>query len=548
MAKKKSISDERSKVLDAQEAGTAESEVHHQTDDITDSNNRYNELFNFNLPPLWLYDLETLAIINVNKKAELNYGYSRDEFLNMSVPDLIPCDIHSMVIDEYKSVKPEAHQLTEGQHQRKDGSIVDVEISWSRVDYHGRAAVLIMAQDITRRKQAESDLRIIEERYSAFVKQSSDAIFLFELSDSPVDVNLSINEQIDWLYQKAVITECNKTFARSHGYDFPAEMQGLRIGQIFPRLARENLQYLRSFIENNYHISQVETKELNKEGSVTYFLNSLMGVVENEELIRIWGAKQDISRIKKVEAEIRLLNKELEQRVLDRTNDLLMVNKELESFSYSVSHDLRSPLRAINGFTSLLRQNYSGNLDEKGRKFLEVIMSNTMKMENLIADMLRLSRISKYELNRTSVSMKELFITTFNELPLVPEKEKIILKIGELPDADVDVSLLKIAISNLLSNAVKFSSREKEQVIEIGYINKTMNAYFIRDNGVGFPMADAPRLFDVFKRLHHADEFEGTGVGLAIVHRIIQKHSGKIWAESEPGQGATFYFSVGPIQ
>lgn len=546
--KKKSISDQSNKMPDAHEVGTSEAEVNHQTDDLSDSDNRHNELFRFNLPPMWLYDLETLAIINVNKRAELNYGYSRDEFLNLSVMDLLPRGSHSTVIDAYKSVNPEDHQPTEGQHRKKDGTIVDVEISWSRVDYAGRAAVLIMVQDITPRKLAESDLRLIEERYSAFVKQSSDAIFLFELSDSPIDVNLSINEQINWLYEKAVITECNKTFAQSHGYGSPEEMQGFRIGQIFPRLARENLQYLGSFIENNYHISQIETKELNKEGSVTYFLNSLIGVVENEKLIRIWGAKQDISRIKKVEAEIRMLNKELEQRVLDRTNDLLLVNKELESFSYSVSHDLRSPLRAINGFTSLLKQNYSGNLDEKGRQFLNVIMSNIMKMENLIADLLRLSRISKYELNRTSVSMRELFIHTFNELPLDPQKEKITLKIGELPDADVDVSLLKIAISNLLSNAVKFSSKEKEQVIEIGYVNQTKNAYFIRDNGVGFHMADASRLFDVFKRLHHADEFEGTGVGLAIVHRIIQKHSGKIWAESEPGQGATFYFSVGSGQ
>lgn len=547
MVKKRPIPGVSSKTHQAKKGGTADAGFNNPTNGLLETDHPNHDLFGFNLAPMWLYDLETLAFIDVNKKAELNYGYTRAEFLNMSVTDLIPPDRVSMDGKEYRSVNPTDPPSREGLHQRKDGTVLDVEISWSRTDSNGRAAVLIMAQDITRHKQTENELRHIEERYSAFVKQSSDAICLFEIGNSAVDVHLSLNEQIDALYEKAVIGECNKTFARSHGYDTPEEMQGFRIGQIFPRLARENLVYLSSFIENNYNISHIETKELNKDGSVTYFLNSLLGVVENRKLVRIWGSKQDISRIKKAEAEIRLLNKELEQRVLDRTNDLLMVNKELESFSYSVSHDLRSPLRAISGFTSLLQQNYEGQLDEKARKFLEVIISNTQRMEELIADLLRLSRISQQELNRTGTSMKQLFIQAFDELPLEAKKEKITFVVGELPDALVDASLLKIAITNLLSNAVKFSSKKKEPVIEIGYVNHSLNAYFIKDNGVGFQMTEAARLFSVFKRLHHADEFEGTGVGLAIVQRIIQKHGGRIWAESEPDQGATFYFSIGSI-
>lgn len=520
-------------------------ELKHAREAIIDSEKRYRELFNSNPNPMWVYDLETLQFLEVNKTAELNYGYSRDEFLTLSLKDIRPKEEIDKLIRDIEQDRTDYQRSGEWKHKRKEGTIFDVEITSHMIEFNGRQATLVMAQHITRRKQAEEELRLSEERYSAFVKQSSDAICLFELSHAPIDTQLPVNEQIDLLYKNALIAENNKTFALSHGYTDPNEMNGLKIGQIFPRLAKENVAYLRGFIENGYNVSQVETKELSKDSSVTFFLNSLTGSVENGRLVRIWGAKQDISRIKKAEEEILILNKELENRVEERTRELVMANKELESFSYSVSHDLRAPLRAISGFTNIIKTDYADKFDTEGQEFLHTILSNTRRMGELIDDLLRLSRISKQELSKNVVSMKELFANVFEELTQSAHNKNVNFIMGEIPKANIDSPLMKIAISNLLSNAIKFSSFENQQNIEVGItkINKK-TAYFVKDNGVGFNMAYAGKLFDVFQRLHRVDEFEGTGIGLAIVQRIVHKHGGEIWAESEVGKGATFYFTL----
>jgi len=512
---------------------------------LADSEKRYHDLFDSNPLPMWVYDLKTLALLEVNETAMINYGYSREEFLQMTLKDIRPEEEIIRLIDDVGKNRPEYQKSGEWKHQRKDGTLLDVEITSHIIDYKGKKSVLVLSQDVTERKQIQSELRKSEERYSAFVKQSSEATCLFELEHAPVDTQLPVETQIDLLYEHAVITENNKTFATSHGYNDPAEMNGIKIGQIFPRLAKENLNYLRSFITGNYSTSQVETKEMSKDGSVTYFLSSLIGSVEDGHLVRIWGTKQDISRIKQVEAEIRLLNAELEQRVIDRTNELMVANKELESFSYSVSHDLRAPLRAISGFTNILKEDYSAQLDAQGKKYMETVLANTKRMGELIDDLLRLSRISKQGLNKSNVKMKELIENVYSELSSSTPTDKIKLTIGSLPVAHADSPLLKIVLTNLLSNAIKFSSKKREQIIEFGgKSNAKECVYYIKDNGVGFNMAYSSKLFDVFQRLHRTDEFEGTGIGLAIVRRIIHKHGGQVWAEAEIDKGATFYFSI----
>lgn len=512
---------------------------------LEESEKKYRDLFDSNPVPMWVYDLKTLEFLEVNQTAINNYGYSRDEFLQMTLKDIRPRGEIEKLINDLRNKRQDFQKSGEWKHQYKDGTLIDVEITSHVIEYQNRKASLVMAQDITQRKLIQAELRKSENRYSAFVKQSSDAICLFELEHAPIDTQLPVETQIDLLYEHAVITENNKTFANSHGYSDPDEMKGLKIGQIFPRLAKENLHYLRSFINNNYSTSQIETMELIKDGSVSFFLNSLIGSVEDGKLIRIWGAKQDISRLKKAEQEIRLLNQELEKRVEERTKELLMANKELESFSYSVSHDLRAPLRAISGFTNLIKEDYADKLDNEGNEYLKTVLDNTRRMGELIDDLLRLSRISKQGLNKSLISISDLFKNVFDELTYETKKDKITFTVNPLPEAMVDSSLMKIALTNILSNAIKFSSREKEQVIEVGFLDTNGElSYFVKDNGVGFKMAYVGKLFEVFQRLHRTDEFEGTGIGLAIVKRIIHKHGGKIWAESEIGQGATFYFSI----
>ena len=405
--------------------------------------------------------------------------------------------------------------------------------------------VIHIAMDITSRKRMEEALRISEERYRAFVRQSSEAICLFEIEHVPIDITLSMDAQIDLLYAHAVIRECNQIFAVSHGFHRPQEMFGYKIGQIFPRLAKENVDYLRNFIENGHNISDVETKELFRDGTIKYFLNSLIGQIENERLVRIWGAKQDITRIKKAEEEIRKLNTELEQRVQSRTAQLESVNKELEAFTYSVSHDLRAPLRAIDGYSRILSEDFGADLNVEGRRICAVISESARNMGKLIDDLLSFSRLGRTEMNLSPVDMATLARSIFFELTRPEARNRIDFLVGELPPNVADPPLIRQVWVNLISNAVKFSSKKQRAVIEVSAEQQGNEViYSVRDNGAGFDMQYSGKLFGVFQRLHSTKEFDGTGVGLAIVQRIIHRHGGRVWAQGEVGKGAAFHFTI----
>jgi len=257
-------------------------------------------------------------------------------------------------------------------------------------------------------------------------------------------------------------------------------------------------------------------------------------------------AFRDISRRKVDEHEIRKLNDELEERVAHRTEQLAAANQEMETFTYSVSHDLRAPLRHISGFSKLLTEEFGATLPPDGQHLLQRIQEGTRRMGLLVDDLLNLGRIGRHEVRRQVTGLNSLVNETIPDLAPEYEGRQVEWKIGSLPFVECDPGLMRQVLQNLLSNAVKFTRPRTHAVIEVGQRNEDGTpVVFIRDNGVGFNVKYADKLFGVFQRLHRQEDFEGTGVGLATVQRILQKHGGRIWAEAELGQGATFYFTVG---
>jgi len=246
------------------------------------------------------------------------------------------------------------------------------------------------------------------------------------------------------------------------------------------------------------------------------------------------------------EERLRQLNAGLETRVRERTTQLEAANKELEAFAYSVSHDLRAPLRGIDGWSLALAEDYAGQLDARAHEYLDRVRSEAQRMGLLIDALLQLSRFTRAEMERDTVDLTSVAHTVAARLREAHPGRRIEFQIAPALTADGDARLLEIALTNLLGNAVKFTGPRDHARIEFGQMEcEGERAFYVRDNGVGFDVPFASKLFGAFQRLHKASEFPGTGIGLATVQRIIHRHGGRVWAEAQPGQGATFYFTIG---
>ncbi len=257
------------------------------------------------------------------------------------------------------------------------------------------------------------------------------------------------------------------------------------------------------------------------------------------------AVQRELAERQRAEAQIRQMNEELEQRVADRTAALEAVNRELESFSYSVSHDLRAPLRAINGYARLILEDHAGALEADGRELLGRVVESGNRMDQLINQLLGFSRLGRKPLEKQVVILEEMIKHSIDALAPEINGREIEWTVGDLPPVEADPVLLQQVFANLIGNAVKYTSKREQAQIEIGSkLQGGELVFFVRDNGVGFDMRYAENLFGVFQRLHRQDEFDGIGIGLAMVKRIVERHGGRVWADSRPGEGATFFFTL----
>lgn len=272
----------------------------------------------------------------------------------------------------------------------------------------------------------------------------------------------------------------------------------------------------------------------------TEYYQALMNLLDDFNM-----EKERLGQLQKASMNI-LEDVEAERQKVEQSKQLLeLANKELEAFSYSVSHDLQAPLRAINGFAQAVIEDYYSQLDAEGQRYLRLIQDNSTLMGQLIQDLLSFSRLGRQQINRSEINMEKLAQEVFEGLKVEFPDRTIQLKLNFLPQAKGDPMMMRQVFVNLLSNALKFTRLRDVAIIEVGYCQEEKEGfYYIKDNGVGFDMRYVDKLFGIFQRLHTTEEFEGTGVGLALVKRIVNRHGGRIWAEGVVNQGACFYFTL----
>ena len=490
------------------------------------SESPYRSLFADNPQPMYVYDPQTLGFLAVNAAAIAQYGYTEAEFLQLTVPHLRPEAERAVWRRDLMNRPFRGQQRHNSGHQRKSGELLDVESFGNDLVFQGKPARVVLAVDVTEHRRAVLDLRRSEARFRDLTELSA-----------------------DWFWEQ----DENFRFVGMKGSPFPllvppySGILGKTRWDLPGAPVQGTWEDHRRLLERHEPFHEFEVRRIGEDGSPLVLSLSGAPVFDDDGRFSGYrGVGRDVTERRRAEAEVERLNGELEERVRRRTAELEAANAELEAFSYSIAHDLRSPLTSIDGFSHTLDELYGGVLGDPGRHYLGRIRAGVRQMSDLTDAMLSLARLSRVKLRSESVDLAALARSTMAQLRETQPQRDATLDAPEHLLARGDPRLLAQIVANLVGNAWKFSGSKPQTRITLASRtgDQGETVYYVADAGAGFDMAYAGRLFGAFQRLHAASEFEGTGIGLALVQKIVSRHGGRIWAESRPGCGATFFFTL----
>ena len=525
---------------------------------VIESELKLKAIFNSTNESIIIHDATTGKIVDCNDRTLEIYGYStKDELFGLGVGD-ISLDQHpytnEMALRIIQETIEKGVQTFEWIARKRDGSKLWVEVSLRYFELIGEKRILAVVRDVSERKRMETLLREQEEIFTHLMENSP--VFVFFKDENLRAMMLSKN------YEQLLNRPLNEILGKTMDELFPSELA-------------------KSMIEDDKRIlHEGKTIVVDEELNNRFYTTIKFPIIIEGQPRYLAGYTIDITDRKRAEEEILLINNNLEKIVVERTKELeeqiqkldksqkamlymvedlnditselsterqrlIAINKELESFSYSVSHDLRAPLRAVDGFSRILLEDYQKILDNEGMRLLNIVRENVQKMDKLITDLLALSRVSRAEMNLSKIDMTGMAKSIYHEVIGNEKPKNISFTVEPLPEIIADTTLIRQVWQNLIGNAIKYSMPKGKIVIEItGKTETGTNTYYIKDNGVGFNPEYKHKIFDTFQRLHKSDEFEGTGIGLSIVQRIIDRHGGNVWADGKEGEGATFWFSL----
>lgn len=550
-----------------------------QTEDqLRQSEQRYRALFNSNNDGVLIVDLEG-NLLEVSEQAAKLLGYIPEELTGKPSRQIIADEDLPAFEERYLQVlQGEKLPIYERRLKRKDGStfITEINVGLVRDEKGNPLYIQSIIRDITERKREELDRELLLNELHHRKTQVQTAFEISKSTTTLLDPNLLmefavnlIRDRFEFYYVGLFLVDENREYAilqagsgeagkqmRDTGHRLSVGGESMVGWCIAKRKARIALDVGTEAVRFKNPLLPLTRSEMalplivHGEAIGALTVQSDQPNAFSEEDIAVLQVMTDqlaiaISNAQLLE-QVRAYAHEMEERVIERTAQLESANKELESFSYSVSHDLRAPLRAINGFSRILLEDYGHLLPDEARRYQEMVRLNAIRMGQLIDDLLAFSRMGRKPLNKETIAPQEIVYQVLEELKPDYENRDLQINVLTMPSCYADSSLLKQVYVNLIGNAIKFTAKTRNAIIEIGCMpNEKENIYYVKDNGAGFDMRYADKLFGVFQRLHHPDEFEGTGVGLAIVQRIIHKHGGRVWCDAAINMGATFFFTLG---